>query len=837
MRTSMTRKFTMPVLLLTALAGLPQTVGARSVSNDIGEGYFENDYGWMILPGLLAPADGDTAALAEVARLMSADDERAGLALQNYIDRFPRDPAAFDLAGVELLRKDDPGRAVVAFRKGLALDPANAWMRAKLGAALAIDGRQDLARKEFEAVLQLDPDNPLALRHMAQIAVAENDLPQALRHSQRALRAFGMPSGTVNQAHFDLAELYLRLHRHRDALELLRPAVDNPDLALAPTAKVELFGRYLDAAMVAEDSAAARNAFQKLQGMVDPNDPRVALTHARLLRLEGNVAASLALLDETSAKHPELAAQLLPDRALTLAAAGRHKEAAIVWSGLAAQAPEGHEIDYLRESLLQDIAAGDPAGAAARAGEIADRSPDRFETRMLAVEILGKTAQTEAALDEARRIASDFPDNAEAHRMHGIIAAASGDKAEGQSALERSLELDPQQPKTWLTLAGVVHGHGTYVGSTGHGDGGHDEVEALLERAIAANPTDPDLKTELGLMYLSDGRPEDAIPRFDAALVDNPSHMAGLSLGALARADIDEDLATARKLIESAHAMAPDEAINQDILGWTMVRQGEMDAGMDLLTRAAAAEPDDVTIHYHLGVAHQAQGDTDAAREHLLRALGGPNYDHNVANARSRYIEVAPAASVEVVLQRIDTGHAGTPAGSIHVAHGSEGVSFTAAISGLPEGPYAAHVHEYANCNPAADGTPGGLAGAHYGHEMGEGHHAGHVMPAQDTAVEADDASDTEAATMADNMDQTDADPHAGHKMVAATMEMPDPDASALPVGDLQAFHVGADETSDTSFVHDRFTLEEIRGRSLMLHVGEDVDGKSGPKIACGIIR
>lgn len=45
-----------------------------------------------------------------------------------------------------------------------------------------------------------------------------------------------------------------------------------------------------------------------------------------------------------------------------------------------------------------------------------------------------------------------------------------------------------------------------------------------------------------------------------------------------------------------------------------------------------------------------------------------------------------------------------------------------------------------------------------------------------------------------------------------------------------------ADSTSDTRFVHAPLTLDEIRGRSIVLHHGLDQDGESGPKVACGII-
>ncbi|XDA96580.1 tetratricopeptide repeat protein [Sulfitobacter sp. LCG007] len=832
MRSTLISARAAPVLLVALLALLPQPTMSRSLNGTVGQEYFGNDYRWLMNPELLGFAKGDSAALAEVARLLSANDPRAALALQNYISRYPRDAAAFDLAGVELMRKQDTQKAIISFRKGLVLEPANVWLRAKLGAALIVDGQAELGATELKAALRLDPDNPLALRHLAQLAVQADDLPLALQYSQRALRVFGLPEGTVNQAHFDLAEIYSRLHRHRDTLDLLRPAVTNPDLSIPDHARLELYGRFLDAAMAKGKADDARLAYEALVPLVNPEDPRVMLTRARLLRLEGDTQGSLALIDDASAAHPDMATQFLPDRAATLNAAGRYTEAAVVWSGLAGQAHAGDEVPFLREALLAEIAAGDLEGAGDRALALGQEHADRFDLRMLAIEILGKTARTETALEEARKLTADFPDNAEAFRMLGVIAAASGDKAAGKTALERSLEIDPKQPLVWLTLAGVIHGHGSYVGSEGHGEGGHEDVEALLARAIEANPSDADLQSEIGLMYLSDGRVEEAIARFDEAVKNNPSHMAGLSLGALARADIDQDLQTAQAMIERASAMAPDEAINQDIMGWTLVRKGEIDSGLELLNAAAAAEPDDVTIQYHLGVAHQTAGNTDAAREHLLRALGGPNYTHNVADTRARYAALAPEPPVIVEMHRIDAGFEGQPIGRIVLDDIEGGVQFTGKLEDLPEGAYASHVHEYANCGAGAS-TPGSLAGAHYGHEMSGHDHGAMQAQAHDDAAKKLAEHDHAAMQTGGQDDGKDGGiiqvaEHEHAAMVA--------DASALPVGDLQPFRVAPDGTSGTVFEHRRLALEDIRGRALMLHLGEDVDGKSGAKIACGVI-
>lgn len=823
--------------LLAGLVFDPADATGATLNPSVGQKFFGNEMNWLMDPSLLdAQGASDPAALAEVSKLFQSADATAPLALQNYIGRYPQDPAAFDLAGVVLLQEQKYGEAVLAFARAISFKPDSAWLHAKHGAALVLAEQRGRALVQFERALKLDPDNPLALRHMAQFAVRENNLVEATLYSERALRAFGLPSGTVNQAHFDLAELYKRLHRNMDGLDLLRGAVDNADLDIPDMRKLELYGRYMDLAMGIGQTKEARSAYEKLKPMVDPNDPSVKLTDARLLRQEGDYIGAIAMLDAIVFLHPDLRPQLQPDRALVLSASGKHAEAADIWLNLAESAEPGQDLKFLEQAFTASISAGEGEAVAAEVQALAAAAPERVDLALMELEFLGKTAKTDIALGRAVALSQNFPENADIFRMLGTIQAASGDKVAARASLQRALEIAPKEPSTWLTLAGVIHGHGSYTGAGHTENGDHDEVENLLKSAISVNPASSTLHAELGLLYLSDGRVGEAILSFDNAVENNPAHMAGLSLGALARADASEDLGVALAMIDRARVMAPDDPINKDIMGWVLVRQGQIDDGLALLNEAAEAEPEDVTIQYHLGVAHEKTGNVEAARKHYLAALGGANYQHNVKDSRARLIAVTPKAPLVVDMARIDEGFEGRQIGSITIEQTPDGLKFSAAMKALPEGPYAAHVHEYANCG-RGNGAPGSLAGGHYGHHA----HAHHEMAAGDAGQQ--DEVDHAAMGHAMPMDakaetgETGEVDHAamGHAMPMDAMADA-ADAEGLPRGDLPPFIFDASQESTTELVHEPLVLDEIRGRTLMLHVGADVDGKSGPKIACGVI-
>ncbi|TDL89004.1 tetratricopeptide repeat protein [Meridianimarinicoccus aquatilis] len=798
-------------------------VVSATFSAEVGEEFLGEQFEWLTSPTILSlsGAPKDPAALFKIASLVNQDDEQAGLALQNYLKRYPNDPAAYDLAGAALLQDGDAAGALLAFRKGVSLAPENDWLRAKYGASLVLAGDARTGRKELEKVVAQSPDNPIALRQLAQLERAEGDIAKAIILSERTLRVFGLPYGAVNQAHFDLSDLYTQIGRHRDVLDLLGPAVRNPDLDLPSQSKIELFGRFLDAAIVMGDPITAREALDTLESLIDPEHPSFRLTDARILRLSGDLDGAQAGLESLMKDHPEMGSALRPDLAIVLAAKGDITAAALIWETIAEEQHQGDDITFFRRAFSTLVEGNQSEVAMEKAAALTTRYPEREDVALLELDILSNAGGAQAAFEKASEAIVRFPQSAAILQQHGVLASALGDKTTAESSLRKALRIDPEQPKTWLTLSGVIHGHSSYVGDE-HAGGSHADVEMLLLEALVSNPSSADLNSELGLMYLSDGRVAKAISAFDRAVKNNPVHMAGLSLGALARADIAEDLGTALAFADRATAMAPHEAINQDILGWVLVRQGAYEAGMKLLKGAAEAEPDDVTIQYHLGVAYAEQDMPDQAREHLLAALAGPNYSHNVDHARMLYTELTPA---ETVVADVSSLADGTSYGSVSFHQTAEGVRVTADLLGLPPGHYAAHVHEYATCLPGEDGQPGGAAGAHYGSDGHDGHMSGgtdHMGHGGGAMTGSSDSMASTGVSMAGAADHS-----ATMTMGSETM------GSDIPAGDLPDIMVDANGASTASFIQTTFTLAEIRGRSLMLHESAEL---GGGKFACAIV-
>lgn len=153
-------------------------------------------------------------------------------------------------------------------------------------------------------------------------------------------------------------------------------------------------------------------------------------------------------------------------------------------------------------------------------------------------------------------------------------------------------------------------------------------------------------------------------------------------------------------------------------------------------------------------------------------------------------------ADITVEMKFVDGKGEGRPVGRVIVSPSPYGLVFTPELGGLPPGLHGFHVHENPSCAPKEkDGTmvPALAAGGHYD-PAGSGKHG---TPWGD-----------------------------GH------------------LGDLPALYVDHEGRATNPVLAPRLKLADLKGRSLMIHVGGDNHadhpaplGGGGARLACGVIR
>jgi len=141
-------------------------------------------------------------------------------------------------------------------------------------------------------------------------------------------------------------------------------------------------------------------------------------------------------------------------------------------------------------------------------------------------EIQGQTGQAEELLDQV--IAAGSPP-AKAFYHRGRLELDRGRPAAGVPFLRRASELDPGDLETLYALFQCLRQSGT-LAEAREAEERWKRAEADLKRvaelgaAIAASPRDPDLRREMGELFLRNGRERDGVRWLDSAVRERPDH-------------------------------------------------------------------------------------------------------------------------------------------------------------------------------------------------------------------------------------------------------------------------------------------------------------------------
>ena len=163
--------------------------------------------------------------------------------------------------------------------------------------------------------------------------------------------------------------------------------------------------------------------------------------------------------------------------------------------------------------------------------------------------------------------------------------------------------------------------------------------ESFLE-ALRLDPRLPGARLELGKVYISLRRTDDAIRELELALKESPGDGdASYFLGGLL---VQEDrLAEGIPYLERAKQLKADFWAPYFYLGKAKLRLEQATEAVVLLQRAVELNPDDASAYYQLGRALQACGRESEARRALLRvrdlraaALDAATPDDRLAGAR-----------------------------------------------------------------------------------------------------------------------------------------------------------------------------------------------------------
>jgi Flp pilus assembly protein TadD len=142
---------------------------------------------------------------------------------------------------------------------------------------------------------------------------------------------------------------------------------------------------------------------------------------------------------------------------------------------------------------------------------------------------------------------------------------------------------------------------------------------AFVESWTRTYPRDSVAQRALADAYGREGNPAGARAAYEQVLRLEGDDAAVLNN--LANILASQGDKRALELAERAHRLAPRDAAVQDTLGWILVQQGQLDAGLRHLREARLRAPENPEIRYHLAAALVRFGRREEARRELEPAL------------------------------------------------------------------------------------------------------------------------------------------------------------------------------------------------------------------------
>jgi len=394
--------------------------------------------------------------------------------------------------------------------------------------------------------------------------------------------------------------------------------------------------------------------------------PNLFLQLSRLLGANPDVAANLRLVQRLASYHPKLAqARFAVAQA---AAAANDEDTAFAEVRAAGELRPEWELPAIYEAQLLQRRA--PAEAARRLERFLQQYPAAREARMTYARVLAADKRLPEARAEFEKIIAGNPKDADAIYAVGLLALQVKDYPVAEANMKRLLDLGYRDPNgVRYTLGQIAEERKDWSGAiewyktiqrgehamparmrTANAiarQGRLEEARAFLRNVSA----DPEQKVQLLIaesqllreaqmhresfallgeaLKLTPDQPEllydqaltaEKLERFEVMEANlrkliqvKPDHAHAYNALGYSFAERNERLPEARKLIEKALELAPEDFYIIDSMGWVLYRLGDLKGAAEQLRRAWIGRPDG-EIGAHYGEVLWMLGERDEAR-------------------------------------------------------------------------------------------------------------------------------------------------------------------------------------------------------------------------------
>ncbi len=233
--------------------------------------------------------------------------------------------------------------------------------------------------------------------------------------------------------------------------------------------------------------------------------------------------------------------------------------------------------------------------------------PQNRQARQLRAVCLLYTGAVPPAIDDLKHLIQENPRDQQLLFLLGFAYLKKGEAGPAQAIFNQMFEAaGPAQAQFLL-------GKASYEAAL------FPQAEESFLAVSRLDPQFPGIHLELGKVYISQRRTEDAVEQLKKALTENPSdEEANYFLGSLLVRENQYEQGVA--YLEQARKLKPDSYGVYLYLGRAKLHLGQTAEAVTVLQKAVALNPDDASVEYTLARALKSSGQEAAASKAFDRA-------------------------------------------------------------------------------------------------------------------------------------------------------------------------------------------------------------------------
>ncbi|SHO51057.1 tetratricopeptide repeat protein [Desulfopila aestuarii] len=470
--------------------------------------------------------------------------------------------------------------ALEAYEKALICDPNALFIEKKLPALHFRLGENDQAIQLLKKGIEKDPSDISQYLLLAHLAIQQNKRDEAIEVYTEALKH----DPENENVRLRLAILLVQKDRLDEGETIFRDLIaKNGDLYLARIYLARLLqmrGADDDAAKVYEDALTLNWSPELAFEMVD--------FYSALERYED----VLRLYDSVIANDSSNQRAII-GRIQTLLAIGKDEDALVELQNLRKTNGNIESLDMAIAKTMLRLEKVDEAKTILESisqGEVAS------EANYLLGLIAFQEKKMESALGYFQKVPNSSPEYADSIYLQ-VRILRDFDRFDRAFSLLQKATNEPQgcDPLFFALLSSLYQEKDRL-----------DDALATLTEGTTTFPESEQLHFELALLLERAGKQQEALKAMEKVLEISPNNPEALNYIGYTWANLNINLAEAKKYILLAVEQKPDNGFIRDSLGWVEFRLGNYETARAELLQALDLEPEDPNIHEHLGDVYRA---------------------------------------------------------------------------------------------------------------------------------------------------------------------------------------------------------------------------------------